>query len=83
MPTKPFRTLALAGFISFTVGGGGCKDPNPTFVFDAASDALKEGAGDANDGADAPGGAGGGSGQGGGDGGAAGTGGLAGAGGGA
>ena len=36
-------TFALASMVALVVGVGACKDPNPTFVFDAASDGAKDG----------------------------------------
>ena len=38
--------FALASMVAMVVGVGACKDPNPTFVFDAATDGAKDGAGD-------------------------------------
>lgn len=77
---------ALASIAALTVGASACKDPNPTFVFDAAVDAPKDtnadgaGPGDASGrggsgggaGAAGAGGAGGSGGSGGGDGGGSG-----------
>jgi len=35
-----------ASMVALCVGTSACKDPNPTFVFDAATDGAKEGGGD-------------------------------------
>ena len=75
-------TFALASIIAVSGGVGACKDPNPTFVFDAASDAPKDAAGDSADQGDSgAAGAGGAGGQASGGAGAGGTGGSAGGGG--
>jgi len=52
----PFRTLdvrspklvpvTLAFIAAVTCGAGACKDPNPTFSFDASSDGNREASGD-------------------------------------
>jgi hypothetical protein len=78
--TPPLVTFALASLVSLICGMGACKDPNPTFVFDAASDTPNDSAHDeAGQGGDAGGAGAGGAGGGGGGqaaGGAAGAGGV-------
>src|SRR3954447_5944442 len=80
MPMRPRQTLrpkpvilALATTLALGVAAGACKDPNPTFVFDASSDGAKDAVTDGTGTADGAGG--GGAGGGGGATGAAGSGG--------
>ena len=78
MPTRPTHTsgprpviLALATTLALGLVSGACKDPNPTFVFDASSDGAKDAVTDGTGSVDASagtGGAGGGAGGGGGGG---------------
>jgi hypothetical protein len=59
---KPkLAALGLAAFVAL-LSGVGCKDPNPTFVFDSGTDGAKDAISDGAGGGDASGGAGGGGG---------------------
>ena len=78
---KKMVTFARASMVALVVGVGACKDPNPTFIFDASSDGAKDGASDGSSHGDSGGGDSGGAAGGGGGGGNGGTGGGAGTGG--
>src|SRR5438046_10655227 len=65
--------LALATTFALGIVAGACKDPNPTFVFDASSDGAKDAITDGTGSVDTSGAGGGGAGGGGAGGGAAGA----------
>jgi hypothetical protein len=65
MPTRPTQRsrpkpviLALATTLALGVMAAACKDPNPTFMFDASSDGAKDAVTDGTGGVDASGGGG-------------------------
>ena len=64
VPKSKLFTLVRASVIALCVGTGACKDPNPTFGFDAATDGGKEGGGDGSGQTDGAAGTGGGGGAG-------------------
>ncbi|SRR6266498_3727554 len=78
-PKQPSRpnpvVLVLATTLALGGVAGACKDPNPTFVFDASSDGAKDAVTDGAGSVDTSGAGGGGAGAGGAGGGAAGAGG--------
>jgi hypothetical protein len=57
--------LGLAALMALLCDVGGCKDPNPTFVFDSGTDGPKDAISDGAGGGDASGAAGAGGGSGG------------------
>jgi hypothetical protein len=71
MSSRPSPTLVQAGVIAFAISVCGCKDPNPTFMFDSGSDGPRDTGADGADATEASGGAGAGGGGAGGDGGGA------------
>src|SRR5262245_8619052 len=58
MPSPRVVTFSLVGAVALAVATNGCKDPNPTFHFDAATDGPKDAAGEGAGSADGSGGAG-------------------------